>query len=314
MLSWTETLKQVQGGSSFWQLTSANGTVQFTNTGDTSDNCDATLSPNPAIAGNVTEFAPQIVQGAISVSVSAEPPTYWSGQASTAPDPLLSSDALDPGCYFSNNTAYASGFWTSFTGSECHYTDGGGEAMVFPLDATSTVYDNCSAQGSDAQGDTGTATLTSQLTLTPPGLCPPPPSLRHVAASRNGPAAPIARPASGGLLTATVTGVPRGFRGALTVLAIAADDGEVIAGQSLLAGTTRTSFRLPSGRVAILANAVSASARRHNVTGIGPLISLRARGAVKSAVALGRLGAADQPASKPSARAAAVAAAAAAGA
>ena len=43
--------------------------------------------------------------------------------------------------------------------------------MSFPVGTTTTITDNCDGQGSDSFGDTGTATLTSQLTLTAPGAC-----------------------------------------------------------------------------------------------------------------------------------------------
>jgi hypothetical protein len=294
-VDWTETLTAVSGANSVWSLAQASGSISFDNTADPTDNCNASLSPNQAVAPNVTEFAPQVLQTGTSIAVSAEPPTYWSGNPSADPEPLDSTDATDPGCYFTNDTAYEQGFWTSFTGSACHY-NGGSEVMTFPLNATSTIYDNCDASGTDAQDGTGTATLKSQLTITPPGLCPPPPSLRRART------APIAGTAAAGGLTASVTGLSRGFTGALSVLAIAAGDGEVVAPTLLGSRTTRTVFRLPSDRYAILANAVSPSGRRHSATGIRGLVTIRAGRSAKSTIALGGTkGARDVPAAERSA-------------
>jgi hypothetical protein len=170
-LSWTEMLTTPTGGngaSGVWSLASAQGTVTFTNSGSSSDDCSASLTPNLAVAGDITQFGPQVEEGS-AVTVSAHPPTYWSGDPR---EPLLSSDNTDPGCDFTNELAYESGFWTGFSGASCHYAGpSAADVMSFPVGPTTTITDNCDGQGSDSFGATGTATLTSQLTLTAPGAC-----------------------------------------------------------------------------------------------------------------------------------------------
>ena len=173
-LSWAETLSTPTGGngaSGVWSLTSAQGTVTFTNSGSPSDDCSATLSPNSALAADIGQSGPQVIEGS-AVTVSAYPPTYWSGDPTQTSEPLVSSDDTDPGCDFTNALGYNSGFWTGFTGSDCHYAGtSAAEAMSFPVGTTTTMTDNCDGQGSDSFGATGTATLKSQLTLTAPGAC-----------------------------------------------------------------------------------------------------------------------------------------------
>lgn len=177
-LSWTEKLSTPPGSASgVWSLASAQGTISFMNTGDSSDDCTASLTPNAALAADITEFGPQVEEGPSDIAVAAYPPTYWTGDT----DPLVSSDNSHAGCDGNlDNTAYDSGFWTSFTGSSCHYAGPSqAEAMSFPSPfgasgvsppgAATTITDNCDVQGSDVFGATGTATLNSQLTLLPPG-------------------------------------------------------------------------------------------------------------------------------------------------
>jgi hypothetical protein len=168
-LSWTEMLTTATGGngaSGVWSLASAQGTVTFTNSGSSSDDCSASLTPNLALAGDITQFGPQVEEGS-AVTVSAHPPTYWSGDPT---EPLVSSDNTHAGCDFTNELAYESGFWTGFSGASCHYAGpSAAEAMSFPVGPTTTITDNCDGQGSDSFGATGTATLKSQITLTAPG-------------------------------------------------------------------------------------------------------------------------------------------------
>lgn len=174
-LSWTESLQTAPGaGGPVWSLASAQGTITYDLTGDTPEHCSASLTPNLALAADITEFAPQVVEGASAIAVNAAPPTYWSGDPASDPEVLVSSDDTNDNCsYTPNDTAYNSGFWTGFSGSSCHYAGTGAEAMSFPLFASTTIGDNCDVQGSDGTpgGKTGTATLSSQLTLTPPGPC-----------------------------------------------------------------------------------------------------------------------------------------------
>jgi hypothetical protein len=177
-LSWTEKLSTPPGSASgVWSLASAQGTISFMNTGDSSDDCTASLTPNLAVAADITEFGPQVEEGPSDIAVAAHPPTYWGGDT----DPLGSSDNSHAGCDGNlDNTAYNSGFWTSFTGSSCHYAGPSqAEAMSFPSPfgasgasppgTATTITDNCDVQGSDVFGATGTATLNSQLTLLAPG-------------------------------------------------------------------------------------------------------------------------------------------------
>jgi hypothetical protein len=169
-LTWTETLTTPTGSANgVWSLTSAQGTISFTNSGSSSDDCTASLIPDLAVAGDITEFAPQVIEGS-SVAVGAAPPTYWSGSPT---EPLVSSDDSHPGCDFTNELAYEGGFWTKFTGPDCHYSGQSvSEVMSVPVGGPpTTVADNCDAEGSDVFGRMGTATLTSQLTLTVPGPC-----------------------------------------------------------------------------------------------------------------------------------------------
>ena len=51
------------GASGVWSLASAQGTVTFTNSGSSSDDCSASLTPNLAVAGDITQFGPQVVEG-----------------------------------------------------------------------------------------------------------------------------------------------------------------------------------------------------------------------------------------------------------
>ena len=282
-LSWTETLITAAGsGNGVWSLTSAQGTISFTNSGDSSDDCTATLSPNPALAGNVTMYAPQVTEGPSVVAVGGGPPTYWS-----AGQPLVSSDNTHPGCYFTNELSYESGFWTKFTGSSCHYAGpSANEAMSFPVGPPTTIADNCDVQGSDSFGRMGTATLTSKLTLSAPG--PSSCAVPGVVHGAHESVRPIASPASGGSLKATVTRLPRTFTGQTTLLAISAGDGRIVAARALARGGTRTTLSLPSDRYAILVDAASPTERPHNDDGIGPLVRVRPGRRATVTVALGR--------------------------
>ena len=183
-LSWTETLKTPPGSASgVWSLVSAQGTVSLTDSAFQENDCSATLSPNGAFASDFTPYGPQVIGSSSgqSIMVNAYPPTYWSGNPSN-PQPLLSSDSSHSGCSFTNQTAYENGFFTSFSGASCHYAGpSASEAMSFPSETTATVSDNCDAQGSDSSGGSGTATLSSQLTLSSPRVC-------SVAAAGGGPA------------------------------------------------------------------------------------------------------------------------------
>jgi len=173
-LMWTETLTTPTGGngaSGVWSLASAQGTVTRMDSGDSSNDCSASLLPNLALAGDIAQFGPQVSEGASAIVVNAYPPTYWSGDPTQTSEPLVSSDDTDPGCYFTDELAYDSGFWTSFTGGSCHYAGISAEAMSFPIGTKQTIADNCDVQGSDSFGRTGTATLTSQLTISGPGSC-----------------------------------------------------------------------------------------------------------------------------------------------
>ena len=173
-LSWTETLKTLPGSASgVWSLASAQGTISFSNSAVPGDDCSATLGPNGALASDITQFGPQVIQDAAahSIMVNAHPPSYWSGDPSN-PEPLASSAGGNNNCSFTNQTAYESGFFTSFTGSSCHYAGpSSSEAMSFPSETTATMTDNCDAQGSGGSGSSGTATLNSSLTLSSPGVC-----------------------------------------------------------------------------------------------------------------------------------------------
>jgi hypothetical protein len=298
-LIWTEMLTTPTGGngaSGVWSLASAQGTVTFTNSGSSSDDCSASLTPNLAVAGDITQFGPQVEEGSV-VTVSAHPPTYWSGGTT---EPLVSSDNTDPGCDFTNELAYESGFWTGFSGASCHYAGpSAADVMSFPVGPTTTIADNCDGQGSDSFGATGTATLTSQLTLTAPG-----PSSCAVPAGVHGAHRALwvgARSASGGSLSATVTRLPRGFVGQVTVLAVSAGDGQIVAARALARGATRTILSLPSDRYAILTDAASPADRSHNRDGIGPLVAVHAGRRTTVRVALERPAAADvdRPRAKP---------------
>jgi len=83
-----------------------------------------------------------------------------------------------------------------------------------------------------------------------------------------------ARIASGGSLSATVTRLPRGFAGQVTVLEISAGEGQIVAARALARGATRIILSLPSDRYAILADAASPADRPHNHDGIGALVAV----------------------------------------
>lgn len=283
-LSWTEMLTTPTGGngaSGVWSLASAQGTVTFTNSASPSDDCSASLTPNLALAGDITQFGPAVSEGPSAITVSADLPTYWSGDPTQTPEPLVSSDNTHPGCCFTNELAYDSGFWTGFSGSSCYYA----EAMSFPLGTSTTITDNCDGEGSDNLGATGTATLKSQLTLSPgSSSCALPAGVRGAhAARRIG-----ARAASGGSLSANVTGLPRRFTGQTSLLAISAGDGRIVAARALARGATRTVLSLPSDRYAVLADAESPAGRSHNHDGIGPLVAVHPGRRATVRVALGR--------------------------
>ena len=149
-LSWTEMLTTPTGGngaSGVWSLASAQGTVTFSNSGSSSDDCSASLTPNLALAGDMSQFGPQVSEGPSAITVNAYPPTYWSGDPTQTSEALVSSDNTHPGCYFTNELAYESGFWTGFSGSSCHYAGISAEAMSLPLETTTSITDNCDGQG-----------------------------------------------------------------------------------------------------------------------------------------------------------------------
>lgn len=97
-----------------------------------------------------------------------------------------------------------------------------------------------------------------------------------------------ARVASGGSLSANVTGLPRQFTGQTSLLAISAGDGRIVAARALARGATRVVLSLPGDRYAILADAESLAGRSHNHDGIGPLVAVHPGRRATVRVALGR--------------------------
>lgn len=164
VLKWSETLVPGPGGASAWDLTSASGTVTYTNVADSTDSCSTSLVPNPGFADGLgNSQGPQVVEGA-SIVVNPVPPTWWSSDPQTAPQALVSLPSTgNPNCDdTSGETAYEDGW--SVSGQDCHAD------ISAPLNATTTSPDNCDATYSDNFGNTGTGTLTSTLTISE-GAC-----------------------------------------------------------------------------------------------------------------------------------------------
>jgi hypothetical protein len=174
-LGWTESLVPGSNGESAWELASVsnNSNVQFSDPGPPNTSCTASLSANPALAGNLGGvFGPQVTEGGSSIMIDPWPPTWWSSSPSTYPDPLVSTPVTENSeCdNTSLETAYEDGFWT-FSGNDCH------PQISVPVAAKSTVQDDCIATGSGNEA-TGTGTLHSTLTI---AICPNPSDNRLIA-------------------------------------------------------------------------------------------------------------------------------------
>jgi hypothetical protein len=159
-VNFAESLVPGAGGASAWDLTSASGTVGYT---DQFGSCSASFSPNPSLADGLgNSDGPQVVQGA-EITVDPWPPSWWSSDPQTTPQALVSSPSTgNSECDDTSlETSYESHGW-SFTGSDCH------PQITVPLNATTTSPDNCDATYSDRLGNTGT--LTSTLTISE-GAC-----------------------------------------------------------------------------------------------------------------------------------------------
>jgi hypothetical protein len=161
-VNFAESLVPGAGGASAWDLTSASGTVSYT---DQFGTCSASFSPNPSLADGLgNSEGPQVDQGA-EITVDPWPPSWWSSDPQTTPQALVSSPSTgNPECDDTSlETAYESGGW-KFTGPDCH------AQITAPLNATTTSPDNCDATYSDNLGNKGTGTLTSTLTISE-GTC-----------------------------------------------------------------------------------------------------------------------------------------------
>ncbi len=154
-VNFAESLVPGAGGPSAWDLTSASGTVSFTNP-NLNESCSTSLVPGLA---NIGDYGPQVDQGA-EVTVDPWPPTWWSPAGPLVASPSTGEALCDD---TSNETAYEDGGW-SFSGSDCH------TQITMPLNATTTSPDNCSATYSDNFGNSGTGKLTSTLTISE-GAC-----------------------------------------------------------------------------------------------------------------------------------------------
>ena len=156
-VNFAESLVPGAGGASAWDLTSASGSVSYT---DQFGSCSASFSPNPSVADGLgNSEGPQVVQGA-EITVDPWPPSWWSSDPQTTPQALVSSPSTgNSECDDTSlETSYESHGW-SFTGPDCH------TQITAPLNATTTSPDNCDAMYSDNLGNMGTGTLTSTLTI-----------------------------------------------------------------------------------------------------------------------------------------------------
>ncbi len=76
VLKWSQTLVPGPGGASAWDLTSASGTVTYTNVADPTDSCSTSLVPNLGFADGLgNSQGPLVVEGA-SIVVNPVPPTW----------------------------------------------------------------------------------------------------------------------------------------------------------------------------------------------------------------------------------------------